>query len=123
MIRWLFDTDHVTLLGHGHPVLQGRIAAALPDAVAACPVTVEEVLRGRLAYLARNLNAADRLRAYANLVLSVQFFQGVPLVPFDQNCENHFQHLRASRVKVKTMDLRIAATALAHVDAPNEESA
>ncbi len=76
-------------------------------------VTVEEVLRGRLAVLSRRLDSAARARAYTFLQFAVQFFQQVPVVPFDQACEMQSQQLLTQRIRVGTQDLKIAATTLA----------
>ena len=83
------------------------------DAVGISAVTIQEYLRGRLAALARHVSGPLHVRAYANLVASVQLFHRFPIVPFDLACENHFQRLRALRLRVGTLDLKIAAVALA----------
>jgi tRNA(fMet)-specific endonuclease VapC len=53
MIRFLLDTEHVSLHERGHPPLRARFEALAPDSIAVSVVTVEEALRGRLAVLAR----------------------------------------------------------------------
>ena len=112
MPQFLFDTDHLTLLQYKHPALMQRIAAQGAGTVAICPVSIEEILRGRLAVLARNLTGAMRIRAYAHLVAAVEMFQLFPVVPFDQASEAQFQQLRNARLRVGTQDLKIAAVAL-----------
>ena len=77
-------------------------------------VTVEEMLRGRLAILARRTEGEARVHAYTKLLETVQFFSTIPVVPFDMACERQFQALRAMRLRVGSRDLRIAATALIH---------
>jgi tRNA(fMet)-specific endonuclease VapC len=114
MIRFLLDTDHLTLHERGHAPLRQRLAALPPSAVAVSAVTVEESLRGRLAVLARRLDGEARVRAYAKLIETVRFFSSVPVVLFDQACEDQFQHLQSLRLRVGTQDLKIAATGLAH---------
>jgi tRNA(fMet)-specific endonuclease VapC len=113
MIRYLLDTDHVTLQEHGHPPLRQRLAAQPPDSLAVSVVTVEEALRGRLGVLARRLDGAARVRAYAKLLETIRFFQSVPVVAFDASCEAHFQDLVSQRLRIGSRDLKIAATALA----------
>ena len=49
MLKFLFDTDHLTLFDHGHPVLRKKLQSHPPDAVGISVVTVEENVRGRLA--------------------------------------------------------------------------
>ena len=114
MIRFLLDTDHLTLHERGHPPLRQRLAALPPDAVAISVVTVEETLRGRLAVLARRLEGDARVRAYAKFLEAVRFCNSIPVMPFDQACEDQFQQFRSLRLRVGSQDLRIAATALAH---------
>lgn len=114
MIRFLLDTDHVSLQERGHSPLRMRLAAVPPDAVAVSAVTVEEMLRGRLAILARRLDGDARVRAYAKLVETVRFFASVPVVAHDEEAEARFQALQALRLRVGSQDLRIAACALTH---------
>ena len=49
MIRVLLDTDHVSLHERGHLPVRARLASFVPEEVAVSIVTVEEMLRGRLA--------------------------------------------------------------------------
>jgi tRNA(fMet)-specific endonuclease VapC len=114
MIRFLLDTDHLTLHERGHPPLCGRLAVLPPDSVAIGAVSVEESLRGRLAVLARRLDGAARVRAYAKLLETVQFFATIPVIPYDSACEAQYDRLRSLGLRVGSQDLKIAATALAN---------
>jgi tRNA(fMet)-specific endonuclease VapC len=112
MIRVLLDTDHISLHERGHLPLRARLASSPPETVAVSVVTVEEMLRGRLAILARRAEGEARVHAYTKLLETVRFFSTIPVVPFDIACERQFQALRALRWRVGSRDLRIAATAL-----------
>lgn len=112
MPQFLLDTDHLTLYHHKHPALMQRIALQAADALAICPINIEETPRGRLAVLARALAGDKHVRAYAHLAVAVEMFHLFPLMPFDANRESHFQQLRAARLRVGTLDLKIAAIAL-----------
>jgi tRNA(fMet)-specific endonuclease VapC len=112
MIRVLLDTDHVSLHERGHLPLRARLASFPPEEVAVSVVTVEEMLRGRLAILARRSEGEARVHAYTKLLETVRFFSTIPVAPFDMACEQQFQALRALRLRVGSRDLRIAATAL-----------
>ncbi len=112
MIDWLIDTDHYSLQERGHPRLRKRFASIPPDSVAVSVVTMEEMRRGRLAMLSRQLPSDERVHAYRKLMETAAFFQSVAVMPFDTACEQKFQELRAQRVRIGTKDLRIAATAL-----------
>jgi tRNA(fMet)-specific endonuclease VapC len=114
MLQFLLDTDHLTLLEHGHPPLRQHLAAQPPGAVGLTIVTVEESLRGRLAAIARAPDGAARVSRYGYLLDTLQLFQQFPVAPFDQAAENHFQQLRSLRLRIGTQDLKIAAVVLAH---------
>ena len=77
-------------------------------------MTVEEMLRGRLAILARRSDGEARVHAYTKLLETVQFFSTIPVMPFDMACEQQFQALRMTRLRVGSRVIRIAATALVH---------
>jgi tRNA(fMet)-specific endonuclease VapC len=112
MIRFLFDTDHLTLFHHKHPPLMQRIAAEPAGSVAICPVNIEETLRGRLAPLARPLTGIRHVQAYAHLVGAFEMLGLFPVVPFDDAGDTTFQQLRASHKRTGRRDLKIAAIAL-----------
>lgn len=112
MIRWLLDTDHLSLHERGHTALRQRLAAVPPETVATSAVSLQEMLRGRLAVLSRDLPGELRVQAYQKLVDTVLFFSTVPVVAFDAACEAKYQELRRDRVRIGTLDLRIAAVAL-----------
>jgi tRNA(fMet)-specific endonuclease VapC len=114
MLRFLLDTDHLTLYQRGHPPLGRRLALQPPDTVGVSVVTVEEALRGRLARVARAADGPARLLHYALLLETVQLFHQFAMVLFNQPVENQFQHLLSLRLRVGTQDLKIAAIALAN---------
>lgn len=114
MLRFLFDTDHLTLYQNRQRPLLGRMVLQPPDAVGVSAVTVEESLRGRLAALSRADNGPRRIIRYRLLLESLDLLSQFPLVPYDQASENHFQQLRSLRLRVGTQDLKIAAIALAN---------
>src|SRR5690349_7367434 len=112
MIRFRLDTDHISLQERGHAPLRSRLVAASSGSLAVSVITVEEMLRGRLAVLARRSDGEDRVRAYAKFMETVRFFGSIPVVPFDLACEERFHKLRSQRLRAGSQDLRIAATAL-----------
>ncbi len=112
MLRFLLDTDHLTLFDHGHPQVRQRYVAEPPTSVGISVVTIQEYLRGRLAALSRHQSGPQQVQAYAKLLTSLLLFQLFPQVPFDQPCEDQFQQLKSLRLRVGSQDLRIASVAL-----------
>ena len=114
MIRFLLDTDHLSLSERGDPSVQRRILSFLPDEVAVSVVTAEEMIRGRLAVLARRSEGERRVHAYHKLLATFRFLQAAQILDFDMECEKKFAELRHQKIRIGTQDLRIAATALVH---------
>ena len=114
MLQFLFDTDHLTLYHHKHAPLLRRFGLQPAGAVGICPINIEETMRGRLATLGRVLTGNLHVQAYAHLAAAVDLFRLFPVVAFDAASESRFQQLRAARLRVGTLDLKIAAIALTH---------
>jgi tRNA(fMet)-specific endonuclease VapC len=112
MLRYLFDSDHLTLFQHGHIPVARRQTIEGPGAVGICVVTVEESLRGRLAQLARAGDGPKRIQYYALLKETLLDFAKFPIVDYDQPSEDQFQQLRS--IRIGTQDRKIAAIALAN---------
>jgi tRNA(fMet)-specific endonuclease VapC len=111
MLRYLLDTDHLTLFQRGHAPVARRVALEPPDAIGISVVSIEESLRGRLAQLARAGDGPARIKQYMLLEQSIQLFAQFPIVSYDQDAETNFQQLRALRMG--TQDRKIASIALA----------
>jgi tRNA(fMet)-specific endonuclease VapC len=105
----LIDTDHATFLKYPESDRGRRFIARL-DAVPATEtigvaiVTVEERMRGWLATIAKERTAARQVLGYRELAQLFQFYQEFEIVLFDE--------LRKQKLRLGTMDLKIAATAL-----------
>lgn len=67
MIRFLLDTDHVSLQERGHLPLLTRLREHPPEALSVSIVTVQEAVRGRLALLGRQLPPDQLLLAYSKV--------------------------------------------------------
>lgn len=112
MLRYLFDTDHLTLFQLGNSAVSRRVANQPAGAIAISVVTAEESLRGRLAQLARARDGQARIRSYNQLVLTLQAFTQFPIVAYDEPVEVWFQQLRT--IRIGTQDLKIASIALSN---------
>jgi tRNA(fMet)-specific endonuclease VapC len=110
----ILDTDHLSALASERSVsvrLLARLAAAQQD-IATTVVSVEELLRGWLAQIARVRSDDGRVRAYAKFQRSVEDLGRGLILPFDAVAAREFQRLKALKLGVATMDLRIAAIAI-----------
>lgn len=114
---YLLDTDHVTLLDRGGregETIRLRLDALAPGEVAVSIVSFEEQTRGWLSVI-NSMRRVDRqVEGYQRLERILKFYCSTPLRPFDEAAVEQFQRLWTARVRVGTMDLKIAAIALAN---------
>lgn len=108
---YILDTDHVTLHQRQHETLVRRLQF-LPSSVrvAVTVVTIEEQMRGRLAQL--NAPGSPLEATYQLLNQTLAYFCQLPIIPFDDKAHSLFKQLRQQKIRVGTLDLRIAAIAL-----------
>ena len=69
-------------------------------------------MRGWLAYIARARSSTQQVRGYARLHALLEDFNTRPILDFDQNCTAEFDRLVGLKVRVGTMDLKIAAISI-----------
>ena len=112
---YLLDTDHITLMDRGGAEgqrIRGRLSAVTPSEVAASVISYEEQLRGWMAYLAQLRTVDRQVGGYQRLQRMLEFYCGTPLLAFDERAADRFHELWLTRLRVGTMDLKIAAIAL-----------
>lgn len=111
----LLDTDHFTVLtdkrDKRHEALKARVLDAT-EQVGSSIVSIEEVLRGWLAFISRHHDVRRQLVAYDRLAQFFDLLSDWYIVPFNAEAADKFAALRQQRIRIGTMDLKIAATAL-----------
>jgi tRNA(fMet)-specific endonuclease VapC len=115
-VKYLLDTDHISFVqrqsGPEYPVLAARIAQHSPADLAFSVISFHEQVLGAHTFISRARTTVDIVRGYTLLMEIIQGFTAAPVLPFDAAAAAVFDDLRAQRVRVATMDLRIAAVAL-----------
>jgi len=113
----ILDTDVLTIVqradGQAYVRLVRRLDAA-DDEVAVSIVSFEEQVRGWLAFIAGARSSNQQINAYARLHALIEDFTTRPILDFDQSSALELEKLKASKVRVGTMDLKIAAIAIVH---------
>ena len=113
----LIDTDHTSYLKYpesdrGRRFLS-RLSALPPvEVVGVAIVTVEERMRGWLAVIAKERQAIRQVVGYRELAQLFDFYQQFEIVLFDEAAARQFDEFRTQRLRLGTMDLKIAATAV-----------
>ena len=114
---YLLDTDHISLLHRGGleaPRIQAHLAMIPPEQITLSIISYEEQMRGWLAEIARMRSVAQQKPRYTELNQMLELYCGSPLLPFDDAAISVFQSLWLQRLRIGTMDLKIAAIALAN---------
>ncbi len=112
----VLDTDHLVEFDRGSAVgaaLQHKIDNA-GEEVATTIISVEEQFRGWLAQIHRQQDPHQQIVAYQRLQRRIEFFAAWYVLPWDTDSASTFQGLRKNRIRIGTMDLKIASIVLAH---------
>ena len=113
---FLLDTDHLVIIQRGTEPWYGRLFSRMsgfePEDFYVSIVSFHEEVNGWNAYLSRARTGEGIVRAYGMFQEILYYFSTLRTLPFDHAAEQGFQSLRKQRVRVGTMDLRIAAIAI-----------
>ena len=114
----VLDTDHVNVLKYPeHPRfarLTTHLNTSADQDIATTVITLEEQMRGWLGWMNRAQDVRRQVPAYQELLRLCDFFTRWHVVLFDEQAASTLQGLRAQRIRIGTMDLKIAAIALVH---------
>ncbi len=115
---FILDTDHLSLVVFP----DSEVAAKIVDRLAAMHVwratttivTYEEQTRGWLAHIARAKGPPQEIEAYQRLHRNLMDFCALEVLDFDEEAAAELQRLRRMKIRIGTMDLKIAAITLVH---------
>ena len=114
----MLDTDHLTIIQRttepAYTVLRSRLQQARPRESYTTVVSFEEQMRGWLTVLTQSRDIRQEVAAYRRLHALLPFFGDMTVLDFDTTAADLFLQLRRARVRIGSMDLKIAAIALAH---------
>ncbi len=112
---YVLDTDHLGILqragGAAYDALSRRIAGHAQADFFVTIVSFHEVIRGWNAYIARAKDQAGIVHGYRQLEGILTDFAHAQVLPFDDHAAALFEDLRRQRIRIGTMDLRIASIA------------
>jgi tRNA(fMet)-specific endonuclease VapC len=112
MNLYVLDTDILQLYQEENPTVVSRVRAIAPGDRAISVITVEEQLSGWYTQL-RQAKDHERLAwAYRRLAVTVRLLANVQIVDFDGPAIRRCEQLKKLKLKVRKMDLRIAASVL-----------
>lgn len=111
----LLDTDTLTHLHAGHPLVAERLRSTADPDIGTTIVTRVEILRGRFDFLLKAATGSELVRAQELLARSEELLAQIKVVVFDHHAAVEFDRLRSLKrlSKIGRADLLIASIALA----------
>jgi tRNA(fMet)-specific endonuclease VapC len=112
----VLDTDHFSELVRGSRA-GGRLEAEIAGRQAEVFVTVitaQETFEGWFALINRKKAGVAQTAAYTQFLKSLETLVKFAILPFDEDAAHVFERLRKQRIRIGTMDLKLASICLAH---------
>jgi len=113
---FLIDTDHLAVLQHSASPeferLRGRLVSRPAKDFFVSIVSFHEQCQGWNAYISRARDQRGVVHGYSMFQRLLADFAVAQVVPFDDAAASTFEALRRQKVRVPTIDLRIASSAL-----------
>jgi tRNA(fMet)-specific endonuclease VapC len=97
--------------------LMTRIAASADLKIVTTCVTLEEQLRGWLSLINRHHDVEKQVSVYDELNSLVDYFARWTRLAFDDLAAHEFKRLRSQKIRIGTMDLKIAFAGIGSVSA------
>lgn len=116
MTYYVLDTDHLSVLQRrtepAYSKLSEKLGRHSPDLVFTTIISFQEQFQGWAAFLNQAKTAEKLITAYAKLESLLQLFSISQILSFDDAANEATENLRRQRIRIGTMDLRIAGIAL-----------
>lgn len=108
----LLDTDHISVLqvpdSQRRVKLIERLDKAVGEVIGVSIISIEEQMRGWLATIAKERQVSRQVNPYDALQRLFTFH----IASFDATAAATFDEMRRSKIRIATMDLKIASVAL-----------
>ena len=115
-MKYVLDTDHISLIQRKqnpeYRAIQAKFARHARDEIYPSVVSFHEQILGRHNYISRARTNHDLISGYKLLHETLLSYQSGSLLDMDIAAVATLDQLIANRVRLKTMDLRIAAITL-----------
>ena len=112
----ILDTDCMSLLQRENILSGSRLQENLDrfsrEEIFTTIISFEEQMRGWLAFVARSKTLEQQIYAYQHLQSFLNNYRNALILDFDEKAVAVFRELKAQKIRVGTMDLKIAAIAV-----------
>lgn len=115
---YILDTDLFSLTertdNHASQRLRFRLSQSRGVKWATTIITFEEQMRGWMAWLSKSRTLDQQIERYRKLQTMLRRYRDTDVLDFDEQALFILKGLQQQRVRIGTMDLKIAAIALAN---------
>ena len=112
MSLFVLDTDTISILAEGHASLELQIANQDSRLIATTIISVEEILSGWYRLLRQTKEDKQLAEIYQELADAVRLVGRWQILSFTETAMARFAQLKALKLNIGSMDLRIAAITL-----------
>lgn len=112
----VLDTNHLRELSESSSlgtILRDRLRQRGADTFT-CVVAAEESLFGWITFIRRHRAGAAQLNGYFRLQCELKVLRDMHVLPFDAEAATVFETMSALRLRIGSMDLKIAAICIAY---------
>lgn len=115
----ILDTDHLSVFARSEGTAATKLRQRIIDhhrstgeLFAVTAISLEEQMRGWLARIGGQRDALRQVESYERLVELVDFYSKWQITQFDNPSASRYQVLRRAKIRIGSMDLKIAAIVL-----------
>jgi tRNA(fMet)-specific endonuclease VapC len=112
------DTSYISLFQYPEESraseLRQRLMASPDRDIVTTAITPEEQMRGWLSAIHGQRDVHRQVKYYERLMGLFRFYADWRILPFDDLAADQFKSLRSQRIRIATMDLKIASIVLVH---------
>jgi tRNA(fMet)-specific endonuclease VapC len=112
----ILDTDCMSLLQRENILMGSRLQENLDrfprDQIYTTIISFEEQMRGWLAFVARSKTPEQQIYAYEKLHSFLNDYRNASILDYDEKAVAVLQEFKSQKIRVGTMDLKIAAIAI-----------
>ncbi len=112
MIRFVLDTDSLSLFRRGNPHSVERLQTIPRSEIAVTVISVEEQFSGWYNLLSQRREVSRLAAVYERLAETATFFCGFTVMNFSESAIARYAELQAQKLNIGKQDLRIASIAL-----------
>mgnify|MGYP001569403275 CR=1 FL=1 len=112
----ILDTDCLSLLDRERLLESSKLRQKLdhfsPDEIVTTIITFEEHMRGWLSFVAKAKTLEQQVYAYEKLNCFLESYRNTIVLPFDENAAEIYKNLKSNKIRIGSMDLKIASIAI-----------